>query len=81
MQADDRAGLADRQATRWAAIWLPSEVASSSSSITETGTTALILRMPRSDSARVISQARSAPVTVARTTSLTVPPCAWRTLR
>ena len=67
--------------TRWAAIWVPSEVASSSSSITEIGTTALIWRRPDSDSARVISQARSAPVTVARMTSLTVPPCACRILR
>ena len=36
---------------------------------------------PRIDSPRVISQARSAPVTVASTTSLMVPPCASRTLR
>ena len=49
--------------------------------MTDTGTTAWIWRSPPSDSARVISQARSAPVTVARTTSLTVPPWASRTLR
>ena len=60
---------------------MPSEVASSSSSITDIGTTALIWRSPPIDSARVISQARSAPVTVARMTSLTVPPWTWRTLR
>jgi hypothetical protein len=49
--------------------------------MTEIGTTALICRIPPMDSVRVISHARSAPVTVARMTSLTVPPCASRTRR
>ena len=39
------------------------------------------LPLPCTDSARVISQVRSAPVSVARTTSLTVPPWTRRTLR
>ena len=81
MQPDDRAGLADRQVHEVRAIWLPSEVASSSRSMTETGTTARTCRRPPIDSERVISQARSAPVTVARMTSLIVPPCASRTSR
>ena len=82
VQPDHRARPRRRAGRRSAAaIWLPSEVASSSSSMTETGTTARIWRSPPIDSARVISQARSAPVTVARITSLTVPPCASRTLR
>ena len=49
--------------------------------MTETGTTARIWRSPPIDSERVISQARSAPVTVASMTSLMVPPCASRILR
>ena len=49
--------------TKWGAIWLPREVASSSRSITDTGTTAWIWRSPPMDSARVISQARRPPVT------------------
>ena len=43
------------------------------------GTIARSVRLPCTDSARVISQARSAPVMVARMTSLTVPPCTRRT--
>jgi len=60
---------------------LPSDVGSRSPSITLIGTIALTCRPPVVDSARVISQARIPPVIVARTTSLMVPPCTWRTLR
>ena len=49
--------------------------------MTETGTTAWIWRSPPIDSERVISHARSAPVRVARMTSLMVPPCASRMVR
>ena len=61
--------------------WLPSEVGSRSLSMTLIGTIARRLRLPCTDSARVISQARIAPVTVARMTSLTVPPWTRRTRR
>ena len=57
---------------------MPSEVASRSSSITDIGTIARIVRTPAIDSVRVISQPRSAPAMVARTTSLIVPPCTLR---
>ena len=49
--------------------------------MTPMGTIARSWRLLCTDSARVISQARSAPVIVARTTSLTVPPWKRRTLR
>ena len=62
-------------------IWVPSEVASSSSSMTDIGTIALIVFSPPIDSARVISQPRRPPASVARMTSLTVPPCTSRILR
>ena len=62
-------------------IGLPSEVFSSSRSTTETGTTVRMLLIPLIDSDRASSQPRSAPVTVARIASLTVPPCARRTSR
>ena len=81
MQPDHRAGLADRQAEQVPATWLPSEVGSSSLSITLIGTSARSVRLPCTDSARVISQLRIAPVTVARMTSLTVPPWNRRTVR
>ena len=45
------------------------------------GTSARSVRLPCTDSARVISQLRIAPVTVARMTSLTVPPWKRRTSR
>ena len=45
---------------------------------TDTGTIARMLVVDVTASPRVISQARSAPETVASTTSLTVPPCALR---
>ncbi len=61
--------------------WLPSEVGSRSLSITLIGTIARNVRLECTDSARVISQVRRAPVTVASTTSLTVPPCRRRTRR
>ena len=61
--------------------WLPSEVGSRSTSWTLIGTMARIWRLLCTDSARVISQERSPPVTVASTTSLTVPPWKRRTLR
>ncbi len=81
MQPDDGAGLADRQVTRWPVIWVPSEVASSSSSMTDMGTIARSWRIADDEVPRAISQARSAPVTVARMTSLTEPPCTLRTRR
>ena len=58
----------------WPVICVPSDVASSSSSITDIGTIALTVFSPPIDSARVISQPRRAPARVARMTSLTVPP-------
>ena len=60
----------------------PSEVGSSSSSSRMlTGTTARTLRVGPTPSPRVIIQARNAPATTARITSLTVPPCIARTVR
>ena len=62
-------------------IWVPSEVASSSSSMTDIGTIALMVRSPAIDSARAISQPRRPPAIVARMTSLTVPPWVARIRR
>ena len=67
--------------SRWPVTWLPSEVGSAVSSSTLSGTIARILVLGVTGSARVSSQARSAPVTTVSTTSFTVQPCADRTAR
>ena len=81
MQAYDGLDSPIGRLSRWPATWLPSEVGSRSLSMTPIGTIARSVRLPCTDSARVISQLRIAPVMVARMTSLTVPPWNRRTLR
>ncbi len=79
MQPHHRAGLADRQVDELRRHPVAERSRRRSSVRTLTGTIARTIDVGVTDSPRVSSHTRSAPATVASTTSLTVPPCALRT--
>ena len=81
VQAHERAALADRQVHEVRRDAAARGARPPSSPRTDTGTMARTALVGVTASPRVSSQVRSAPVTVASTTSLTEPPCACRTRR